>query len=476
VRVQDYFKAKFQGKICRILGFARSNKPLVEMLLSAGARVTVHDKDESIVGGAEYKAYTEQGASFILGEDYLSGGLDADYIFRSPGFRPDLPEIRNAAKNGATLSSEMELFFEICPCPIIGITGSDGKTTTTTLTHLFLEEEFKGTSRRAYVGGNIGAPLLPLAEKMNENDVAVVELSSFQLQTMRCSPARAVITNITPNHLNWHADMDEYIAAKRNICLHSGVEMLVANAENEETLEIAKNSDLPVTYFSSLKSSYSEIVPSCKENCQAIYEREGVIILDDGKVAKEMIRADDILLPGRHNVENYMCAIALTQGLVSRETIERIAKSFKGVEHRLEFVRELSGVKYYNSSIDSSPTRTAAALRAIKQAPIIICGGSEKGVAFDTLALDLCTLTRAVVLTGQSAQSILLEIEKCPLYDKGRLTVKHIPDFDEAVKIAASLAKEGDIVLLSPACASFDRFKDFAHRGNHFKEIVNNLI
>lgn len=475
VEIKDYLKDKFEYKSCRILGFARSNKPLVEMLLRAGARVTVHDKDESIKGGAEYKAYTEQGARFILGEDYLSGGLDADYIFRSPGFRPDLPEIREAVQKGATLSSEMELFFDICPCVIIGITGSDGKTTTTTLTHLFLEEEFKGTSRRAYVGGNIGAPLLPLAEKMNKNDVAVVELSSFQLETMHRSPSRALITNITPNHLNWHTDMDEYIAAKNNICRYAGVEMLVANAENEITSKIADKGDLPVTYFSSVKTSYAETVPPSKANCKAIYEREGVIILDDGETATEILKTSDILLPGRHNVENYMSAIALTQGLVSRETVQRIAKTFKGVEHRLEFVRELNGVKYYNSSIDSSPTRTAAALRALSKAPIIICGGSEKGVTFDTLAIDLCTLTKAVVLTGQSAQNILSEIEKCPLYDSAKLTVKHIPDFDEAVKIAASLAGEGDIVLLSPACASFDCFKDFAHRGNHFKEIVNNL-
>lgn len=475
MNIKQYLKDKFAGKRCRILGFARSNKPLAMMLLDSGAKVTVHDRNEDIPNDEDYQTYTEKGAEFVLGENYLKNGLDADYIFRSPGFRPDLAEISSAVRNGAVLSSEMELFFDICPCPIIGITGSDGKTTTTTLTHLFLEEEFKDTSRRAYVGGNIGAPLLPLAEEMTENDIAVVELSSFQLQTMRRSPCRAVITNVTPNHLNWHTDMDEYITAKCNICRHAGAEMLVANVENDITREIAKNSDLPITYFSSKKSSYAEIVPFFKENCKAIYEKDGVILIDDGKTVTPVLDTNDIILPGRHNVENYMSAIALTQGLVSRETVQKVAKTFKGVEHRLEFVRELDGVRYYNSSIDSSPTRTAAALGALKKEPIIICGGSEKGVAFDGLARDLCTRTKAVILTGQSARNILSEIEKCPLYDRSKLTVKHIPDFKDAVLAASTLAQKGDIVLLSPACASFDRFKDFAHRGNFFKEIVNSL-
>ena len=475
MNIQQYLKDKFQNKRCRILGFARSNKPLVSMLLDAGAKVTVHDKNESLANEPDYAAYCERGAEFVLGENYLSSGLCADYIFRSPGFRPDLPEMTAAIEQGAILSSEMELFFELCPCPIIGITGSDGKTTTTTLTHLFLEEEFKNTSRRAYVGGNIGAPLLPLVFEMKEDDVAVVELSSFQLETMRRSPSRALITNITPNHLNWHIDMQEYIDAKCNIFSNSGAEMLVLNSENDVTREISEKSELTLTCFSSKRSTYEDIVPNGKKNAKAIYEKDGVIVIDDGMAATPVINTEDILLPGRHNVENYMSAIALTEGLVSSGTVEKIAKSFRGVEHRLEFVRELRGVKYYNSSIDSSPTRTAAALGALKVKPIIICGGSEKGVAFDTLAIDLCTRTKAVVLTGQSAQNILGEIEKCPLYDRARLTVKHIPDFDDAVNTAASLAKEGDIVLLSPACASFDRFKDFAHRGNYFKELVNNL-
>ena len=253
----EILRERFEGKKCRILGFARSNKPLVSILLDAGATVFVHDKNENVASDEKYSEFKEKGVSFIIGEEYLAGGLEGDYIFRSPGFRPDLSEIRAAEESGAELSSEMELFFDICPCNIIGITGSDGKTTTTTLTHLFLQTEFEkeGKGRRAYVGGNIGAPLLPLVFEMKEEDVAVVELSSFQLQTMKRSPARALITNVTPNHLNWHTDMDEYTAAKCNIFRNSGAQSVVLNRENDVTREIAENCDLPVTYFSSRLTS-----------------------------------------------------------------------------------------------------------------------------------------------------------------------------------------------------------------------------
>ena len=472
--INEYLKNKFAHKDCQVLGFARSNKPLVEMLISAGARVTVRDKSATAAESDDAAAFAMRGVRFVTGEGYLDS-LRADYIFRTPAIRHDLPEILTAVAGGAVLSSEMELFFEVCPCPVLGVTGSDGKTTTTTLTHLLLDIEKRKRGHRAYVGGNIGAPLLPRVLEMTEEDIAVVELSSFQLQTMRRSPSRAVITNITPNHLNWHVDMDEYITAKCNICRHKGIETLVANAENDVTREIAKNSDLPITYFSSKKSSYSEIVPFFKENCNAIYEDDGIIYFDDGKSREEIVHTSDILLPGRHNVENYMAAIALTRGYVSNETVREVAASFGGVEHRLELVREKDGVKYYNSSIDSSPTRTAAAISALPKAPIIILGGSDKNIPFDGLAKDVCQRTKAAIVTGESAQKILAEIEKCPLYDGRAPIVKHISDFDEAVKAAAEIAESGDIVLLSPACASFDRFKDFAERGDHFREIVRGL-
>lgn len=473
--IRTYITDKYSGKDCRVLGFGRSNRPLVEILVLAGARVTVHDGDEDILNEDKTKELISRGVRFALGKNYLNS-LGGDYIFRSPGIRPDLPEISAAVDNGAQLTSEMELFFEVCPCSIIGITGSDGKTTTTTVTHLLLKTELEKKGKgKAYVGGNIGAPLLPLVFEMTEDDIAVVELSSFQLQTMKQSPSRAVITNLSENHLNWHKNMGEYVDAKCNIYRHSPCSRLITNAENALTSDIASSSELPITYFSSKRSSYSDIVPPHRKNCSAVYEDGGIIYFDGGKEREPVLRVSDIRIPGRHNVENYMTAIAVTHGLVSPETVSEIATSFGGVEHRLEFVREKDGVRYYNSSIDSSPTRTAAALSALDKAPIIICGGSEKNVEFDELARDLCTKVKAVVLTGFAAPHILAEIEKCPSYDKEKLTVKHIPKFDEAVLAAAEMAEMGDIVLLSPACASFDAFKNFEERGNRFKTIINGL-
>ena len=475
LNIREYLSDKFKNKSCAVLGFARSNKPLVEILLEAGASVTVRDKNVALESDADYIRFSEMGASFLLGESYLNG-LSGDYIFRSPAFRPDLPEIKRAIQSGATLSSEMELFFEVCPAKIIGITGSDGKTTTTTLTHLLLDTECKKKGvGRAYVGGNIGAPLLPLVFNMTEDDFAVVELSSFQLHTMTRSPSVAAITNLSPNHLDWHTGMDEYIDAKLNICRHSPIERLVTNAEDATTREIAEQGDLALTLFSSKANCHENIVPDGKQNCRAIYEYDGVICIDDGAEKREIVAVSDILLPGRHNIENYMTAIALTEGLVSLETVREIATTFKGVAHRLELVREKDGVKFYNSSIDSSPSRTAAALGALPKPPIVICGGYDKKIPFDTLANSLCEKARAVVLTGATAEKILAEIKACPDYDSARLPVIHKPDFREAVIAAAEMAHEGDIVLLSPACASFDAFKDFAARGEYFKEIVNGL-
>lgn len=469
---------KLNNSVCHVLGFGKSNRPLVGFLQKHGARVFVHDKNEGVLSDGEAKEYISAGAEFITGENYLSS-LDGDFIFRSPGFRPDLPEILSAVADGAILTSEMELFFELTDARVFGITGSDGKTTTTTLTYMFLDAECKKRGRgRVYVGGNIGTPLLPFVEQMTKDDFAVVELSSFQLMTMRRSPERAVITNITPNHMDWHKQRyDEYISAKCNIFMHKPCRMLVTNSEYEVTSEIAKNTDLPVTYFSSKKKSYGSIVPPYKTNCRAIYEKDGRILcrgMYGGE--NEILKVSDIKLPGRHNVENYMAAIAVTEGIVSPEIISDIAKNFGGVEHRLEFVRELDGVKYYNGSIDSSPSRTHAALSALDRKPVIICGGKDKGIPFDGLARDLCTLVKSVVLTGATANVIKHEIEVCPLYSPDTLKVELVTDFADAVKTARSLASEGDIVLLSPACTSFDAFKNFEERGNYFKKIVNEFV
>ena len=455
-----------------VVGLGVSNRPLIDFLLKKGACVTGRDRVPRENFGALADAWEQKGVRLVCGDGYLDG-LDEEIIFRAPGIRPDHPAFLAAMARGAILTSEMELFLELCPATVIGVTGSDGKTTSTTLTGLMLERECKKRGRgRVYVGGNIGQPLLPLVDEMTADDFAVVELSSFQLMTLRQSPHRAAITNVTPNHLDWHRDMAEYINAKTNIFRHAGNQLLVLNAENEITRDLARSSPSHVTLFSSRCTSPTELGALLREGDCAYYHKDGVITHWDGERETAVLERSDILLPGLHNVENYMTALALTHGLVSRESIYEVATTFTGVAHRLERVRELDGVIYYNSSIDSSPTRTAAALSALApKKPIVICGGYDKKIPFAPLAEALAKHAKAVVLTGATAGKIedaitALDVaEKPPVYRES--------DFTRAVHLARSLANAGDIVLLSPACASFDAFKNFAERGETFRRIVS---
>ncbi len=461
-----------QGLVCDVLGMGISNIPLIKILLDTGAVVRARDKKSRSALSDEVCSLEERGVKFILGENYLCK-LDGDVIFRSPGIRPDLPEIQRAVERGSLLLSEMELFMALSPANMIGITGSDGKTTTTTLTHLFLSEQCKrqGEASKAYVGGNIGTPLLPLYSEMAENDYAVIELSSFQLMTLRTPLARAAITNITMNHMNWHLDsMEEYTRAKCNI--FGDNTLLVLNADNQITSDIAKRRGYGMILFSSHKHSFNEIVTSDMSNTSAVFIRNSDIIYSDGNSEQKLLCIDDILIKGIHNIENYMTAMAITYGLVDLDIYTKIAKSFGGVEHRLEFVRELNGIKYYNSSIDSSPTRTCAALSALDGKKIVICGGSDKNTPFEILASSLCTQVKCVVLTGETAPKIKKAILASSEYAKSKLILLECEDFDDAVKTAKEAAASGDTVILSPACASFDRFSNFEERGNHFKALV----
>ena len=458
-----------------VLGLGKSNVPLVKFLLDLGVTdITVYDKKPWTELGKEAREYNEKGVKFVGGEGYLDV-VEGDYIFRTPGIRDDVPSIAKAVEGGAVLTSEMELFFELTPARVIAITGSDGKTTTTTLTYMILQTELakKGASR-VYVGGNIGAPLLPLVGEMTSKDYAVVELSSFQLKTMKYTPYRAAITNISPNHLDWHTDMDEYIECKKNICRGTGLDRLVTNGECAETLKIAQ--DMPsVTLVSSKKTSFHEI---CDEGHgkKAIFESGGEVILSDGTLGRVMAKTSDIRLVGRHNLENYMTAIALLDGLVSYNSIRKVAVEFGGVEHRMEFVREINGVKYYNSSIDSSPTRTIAAISSFgEKKPILICGGYDKRVPFDSLGHVLCQRAKAVVLTGATREAINAAIRRSEYFAESEITILIKPDFFEAVETAKNLAAEGDVVVLSPACASFDAFRNFEERGTIFKNIINTM-
>ncbi len=464
------FYDKIAGKTASVVGIGISNRPLIDFLTAHGVRVTARDMKPRESFGELADELESRGVRLVCGEDYLEN-LSENYIFRAPGIRPDRPEFVDAVKRGSILTSEMELFIELCPCRIFAVTGSDGKTTSTTLTYKMLELEQKklGSGARVFVGGNIGRPLLPEIDSIREGDLAVVELSSFQLQSMTKSPELAAITNVTPNHLNWHTGMEEYTAAKTNIFRHVGNRRLVLNYGCEATRVMADETDSEVSYFS------AKCVPELGNNVKsAIFDLDGVITERTASGDEAILDVSTIKIPGRHNVENYMTAIALTRGYVSLETIREIARDFGGVEHRCELVRKFEGVSYYNSSIDSSPTRTEAALRAFKQRVIVICGGYDKQIPYEPLAKPLVDCARCVVLTGATAPKIKSALLAYDGYD-GTPEILDADSFEEAVAKARSYAKPGDVVILSPASASFDRFKNFEERGEYFKKIVRDF-
>ncbi len=458
------FNARFQNKKVTVIGIGISNRPLIEMLASAGAIVTACDKKDRSALGKTAEELEMLGVTLSLGAGYLDR-IDADIVFRTPGMRYDHPKLQDALLDGAELTSEMQVFFELCPAHMIGITGSDGKTTTTTLIYNLL----KNAGKRVYLGGNIGSPLLPRLFEMTPDDYCVVELSSFQLHTMTRSPEIAVITNLSPNHLDYHTDEYEYVDAKMNIFLYQK-----ENARLCTNGQVKTHLDQYLLDEIRERSAHRELL--CGErlsfNGTDVYEKDGIIYCSGEAVMK----CSDIRIPGRHNVENYMAAIAATKGLVPFSVVKELARSFGGVEHRIEFVREVKGVKFYNSSIDSSPTRTMAALAAFGDKKLtVLLGGYDKHLDYTPLAEPLCRSAKAVYLSGATAEKIRAAIVASPAYREGVPIIVMTDNYRESVEKIYAASSEGDIVLLSPASASFDAFKNFEERGRFFKELVHAL-
>jgi UDP-N-acetylmuramoylalanine--D-glutamate ligase len=461
-RSQKYF-GEMKSKRVAFIGVGVSHLELIKLFLSKGIKVVICDKkskdefDEGI-----YEEFNARGVDFSLGENYIDEIYNCDVVFRTPGFYYNRPELEKARQMGIVVTSEMETFFDLCPCRTYGITGSDGKTTTTTLVSEFLKAE----GRRVHLGGNIGKALLPIVETISDSDVAVVELSSFQLISMRESPDIAGITNIRPNHLNVHKDMQEYIDSKLNLILHQNAySKTILSFDDETTRNLSGYVRGELKYFSRHKQV---------DNGSFLREDGMLCYSDHGKVT-EYVHMNDIKIPGMHNVEDYLTAIAMTYGDVSVQSVVNVAKTFPGVEHRIEFVRELDGVKYYNNSIASSPTRVLACLDAFDQKQIMIQGGSDKGISFEPMADALCKKVKVLILMGETAQKIEDAVKASSEYDPANIRIVRVADMAEAVDIAHHYAVEGDIVSLSPACASFDMYRMFEDRGRHFKQLVNQL-
>ena len=450
-RFTQYFHSLKDKKIA-VLGLGVSNRPLVRLLLDFGCQVTGCDKTPREKLDGEVLELEKAGCTLHVGEDYLDG-VEADVVFRTPGMHPANPAIQALVGRGAQVTSEMEVFFEVCPCTILAVTGSDGKTTTTTL----VSEMLKAEGKTVWLGGNIGTPLLPLVRQMKPSDFAVVELSSFQLMDMKRSPARAVITNLAPNHLDVHKDMAEYVQAKTNIFRYQDENgILILNADNPITAAFRGNGK--TLFFSRQKEA---------DVCLA----DGVICRHGEKVLK----ASEILIPGVHNVENYMAAIAMVDGLVSDETILQVARTFGGVEHRIELVRVKDGVRFYNDSIASSPSRTIAGLRSFPEKVILIAGGYDKHIPYDVLGPEICAHVKKLFLGGATGEKIRQAVISCPEYDPKALEITDCGSFEPAVRAAAAAAKAGDVVLMSPASAAFDQFKNFMVRGDFYKKLVKEL-
>ena len=450
-RFTQYFHSLKDKKIA-VLGLGVSNRPLVRLLLDFGCQVTGCDKTPREKLDGEVLELEKAGCTLHVGENYLDG-VEADVVFRTPGMHPANPAIQALVSRGAQVTSEMEVFFEVCPCTILAVTGSDGKTTTTTL----VSEMLKTEGKTVWLGGNIGTPLLPLVRQMQPSDFAVVELSSFQLMDMKRSPARAVITNLAPNHLDIHKDMAEYVQAKTNIFHYqdeSGI--LILNADNPITAAFRGNGK--TLFFSR--------------------QKEADVCLVDGVICRhgeKVLKASEILIPGVHNVENYMAAIAMVDGLVSDETIRQVARTFGGVEHRIELVRVKDGVRFYNDSIASSPSRTIAGLRSFPEKVILIAGGYDKHIPYDVLGPEICAHVKKLFLGGATGGKIRQAVISCPEYDPKALEITDCGSFEPAVRAAAAAAKAGDVVLMSPASAAFDQFKNFMVRGDFYKKLVKEL-
>jgi UDP-N-acetylmuramoylalanine--D-glutamate ligase len=461
-KAQRFF-AYLKDKRVGFIGTGVSHTQLIRVFLTKGIKVVILDKkDEDHFPEELFYEFSAKGVEFALGDKYLDEVFNCDVIFRTPGMYFNNPVLTEARRRGVIVTSEMEVFFDLCPCKIYAVTGSDGKTTSTTLISEFLKAE----GRRVHLGGNIGKALLPIVETMSETDVAVVELSSFQLISMRKSPEVAVITNISPNHLDVHGTMEEYIDAKCNIIRHQNAfSRTVLNADCEETMKLA-----PIVRGSLVKFSLSG-----NTDRGAFLNDNGMLCYTEKGVTTPIVHKDDIRIPGMHNVDNYLTAISAVWGEVSVESIVNTAMTFGGVEHRIEFVRELDGVKWYNDSIATSPTRVMAGLNSFDQKIIVIAGGYDKKIPYEPMADLVNEKVKILILLGATGPKIEAAVTGSKLYPESGLKIVRVKTLEEAVSEAHRLANAGDIVSLSPASASFDLYNNFEERGKHFKRLVTEL-
>lgn len=463
-----------KGKKVALVGMGVANTPCAKFLAQHGIEVYACDKRDKDYIGREFCDELEAlGVKFSLGENYLDILPEMDIVFRSHGILPFQNEwIGECIQRGQKVTTEMEVFFEYCPCKIFAVTGSNGKTTTTTLISKMLEAE----GNRVFLGGNIGKALMPALDDINENDIAVVELSSFQLLTMgnmKNKPDVAVVTNIECTHQDHHISLDEYVDAKRNLLIYQNEnQRTVLNADCDYSIGNRVYHDMRYDVRGRL---YEFSIKHKVENGAYMDVESGNIYYTENGNETLIMNRSDIVIPGDHNIENYCTAISAVWGCVKPETIKKIARTFGGVEHRIEFVREFKGVKYYNDSIATSPSRVISGLKAFGRKIIVIMGGSDKGNDFNEMVPFILKYCKVLVLNGTTANRIYDAVRNNPHFEESSLKVVMTDRLENALAIAKEEATQGDIVSLCPACPAFDQFKTFEYRGRKFKEMVNSF-
>jgi UDP-N-acetylmuramoylalanine--D-glutamate ligase len=461
----EKFKKDIYGKKIAVLGIGVSNIPAIEYLNSLGAIITACDKREKL--GDECLKLYDLNITFSLGENYLSNLNTYDYILRSPGVKPFIKELEEAKRNNVKVTSEIELLIDLCPCKIVGVTGSDGKTTTTTLISKFLKE----AGFKVYLGGNIGIPLFSKLDEIESNDIVVVELSSFQLMTMSESPNISCITNISPNHLDYHRSFEEYILSKANIFLHQRDGIIVLNEDNSFTDKYLKL--INGKAINSKIRNFS-VVDKVKEG---VYLDQGYIVSNINNKIEKIVKISEVKLVGIHNLANICAAASCVIDITGKEAIESVVTTFTGVEHRMELFRTIDGVNWYNDSIGTSPARTIAGLQSFSDKIILIAGGYDKNIPYDDIGKYIINKVKVLILLGKTAP----KIEKAVLDEKNKQGIDKICEIvnfrtlEDCVEYANKISKKGDNIVLSPASASFDMYKNFEERGDHFKSIVNSI-
>ncbi len=460
-RIHAFFDDMKQKRVA-FIGTGVSHTELISLFCEKGIGVTVLDRRSAEQFRETYDALSAKGVQFRLGDDYLDALTDFDVVFRTPGMYFNNPALTKAREAGVVITSEMEVFFDLCPCKIYAVTGSDGKSTSTTL----IAEILAASGRTVHKGGNIGRALLPIIEQIAADDAAVVELSSFQLISMRKSPDTALITNITPNHLDVHGTMEEYTECKMNLIAHQNAfSRTVLNLDNEGTKALAPMVRGKLCWFTRRE----------RPERGAFLREDGMLCYTEKGEVTPVVHKDDIRIPGMHNVENFLGVISALWGEVDNAAIVKVAKEFGGVEHRIEFVREVKGVKWYNDSIATSPTRVLAGLRSFDKKIIVLAGGYDKKIPFEPMAETVCERVKVLILMGVTAPKIEAAVTAAKNYDSAQLRILHASSMEDAVAIAEREAGNGDIVTLSPACASFDLYPNFEVRGQHYKRLVKEL-